>query len=102
MRLALRMERRRAQARLKGEFAADAKTDLYEELKIFLSGEKPEQTHAQVAARLGKSADAVRCAVQRLRRRYGDLIRAEVANTVASPGQIEEEIRYLLAVIGEA
>ncbi|HEU0009954.1 MAG TPA: sigma-70 family RNA polymerase sigma factor, partial [Verrucomicrobiae bacterium] len=71
-------------------------------LKIFLSGEKPEQTHAQVAARLGKSADAVRCAVQRLRQRYGELIRVEVAHTVASPTQIEEEIRYLLEVVGGA
>ena len=90
----------RAQASLKAEFAADGKSDLYEALKCFLSGEKPASTHAQVAARLGKSADAIRCAVQRLRQRYGELIRAEVAHTVASPGQIDEEIRYLLKVIG--
>jgi len=91
----------RAQASLKAEFAADAKSDLYEALKIFLSGEKPDQTHAQVAARLGKSPDAVRCAVQRLRQRYGELIRAEVAQTVSSPAEIDEEIRYLLKVIGQ-
>ena len=90
----------RAQAGLKAEFVADGKSDLYEALKVFLSGEKPGQTHAQVAARLGKSSDAVRCAVQRLRQRYGELIRTEVAHTVARPGQIDEEIRHLLAVIG--
>jgi RNA polymerase sigma-70 factor (ECF subfamily) len=90
----------RAQAKLKAEFTADGKSDLYEALKIFLSGEKPEQTHAQLAARLGKSTDAVRCAVQRLRQRYGELIRAEVSDTVSSAGQIDEEIRYLLQVIG--
>ena len=90
----------RAQANLKGEFAADGKSDLYEALKIFLSGERTDQTHAQVAVRLGKSSDAIRCAVQRLRHRYGELIRAEVAHTVASPGQIDDEIRHLLAVIG--
>ena len=90
----------RAQAGLKAEFVADGQSELYDALKVFLSGEKPDQTHAQVGARLGKSADAVRCAVQRLRQRYGQLIRAEVAHTVASASQIEEEIRYLLAVIG--
>ena len=92
----------RAQANLETEFAADGKGHLYEALKIFLSGEKPQPTHAQVAARLGKSTDAVRCAVQRLRQRYGELIRAEVAHTVASPGHVDEEIRFLLAVIGSA
>ena len=90
----------RAQACLKAEFAADNKSDLYEALKIFISGRIPDLTHAQVAARLGKSADAIRCAVQRLRRRYGELIRAEVAHTVASPIDVEEEIRHLLKVIG--
>ena len=90
----------RAQANLKAEFTADGKGDLYEALKIFLSGEKTELTQAQLAARLGKSTDAVRCAVQRLRQRYGELIRAEVAHTVSSAGQIDEEIRYLLKVIG--
>ena len=90
----------RAQASLRAEFANDGKSDLYEALKVFLSGEKSELTHAQVAARLGKSTDAIRCAVQRLRQRYGELIRAEVAHTVASPGQIDEEIRHLLKVIG--
>ncbi len=92
----------RAQTSMKAEFAVDGKSDLFEALKAFLSGEKPGQTHAEVAARLGKSTDAVRCAVQRLRRRYGKLIRAEVAHTVASPTQVEEEIRYLLEVIGGA
>ena len=90
----------RAQAGLKAEFAADGKSELYEALKVFLSGDKPGYTHAQVAARLGKSTDAIRCAVQRLRQRYGELIRAEVAHTVASPAQVDEEIRYLLKVIG--
>jgi RNA polymerase sigma-70 factor (ECF subfamily) len=90
----------RAQADLRAEFVAAGKGNIYEALKLFLSGEKPGQTHAQVAARLGKSPDAVRCAVQRLRQRYGELIRAEVAHTVSSPGQIDEEIRYLLTMIG--
>jgi RNA polymerase sigma-70 factor (ECF subfamily) len=65
-----------------------------------LAGERPEETYAQVAARLGKSETAIRCGVQRLRQRYAELIRAEVAHTVASPGQIEEEIRQLLTVLG--
>ena len=90
----------RAQSCLKAEFVADGKSELYGALKIFLSGERPGLTHAQVAVRLGKSTDAIRCAVQRLRQRYGELIRAEVAHTVDNPGQIDEEIRYLLKVIG--
>src|ERR1043166_5945736 len=90
----------RAQASLKAEFATDGKSDLFEALKNFLSGEKPGETHAQVAARLGKSSDAVRCAVQRLRHRYGELIRTEVANTVATSANVDEEIRHLLEAIG--
>jgi len=53
-----------------------------------------------VAQELGVSVGAVKSAVSRLRQRYGELVREEVAHTVSTPGEIEAEIRHLRAVIG--
>jgi RNA polymerase sigma-70 factor (ECF subfamily) len=87
----------RARSALETEFNQAEKGDLFGHLKSYLSGEKQAESYAQIAARLGKSTDAVRCAVQRLRRRYAELIRAEIACTVASPNEVEAEIRHLLS-----
>src|SRR5213594_962500 len=56
--------------------------------------------YAVVAQELGVSVGAVKSAVSRLRQRYGELVREEVAHTVSTPGEIEAEIRHLRAVIG--
>ncbi|MBM3841142.1 MAG: hypothetical protein FJ398_24945 [Verrucomicrobia bacterium] len=55
--------------------------------------------YAEVAAELGMSEGALKVAVHRLRRRYGELMRMEIANTVSSPDEIEAEIRHLFTVI---
>jgi RNA polymerase sigma-70 factor (ECF subfamily) len=52
-----------------------------------------------VAAQLGLSEAALKSAIYRLRQRYGELIRAEIANTVASPAEVEDELRHLFAVL---
>jgi RNA polymerase sigma-70 factor (ECF subfamily) len=52
-----------------------------------------------VAARLGLSESAMKSAIFRLRRRHRDLLREEIAQTVASPAEVDEEIRYLIGVI---
>ena len=55
--------------------------------------------YAEAGARLGLSEGALRVAVHRLRQRYRELLRAEVADTVSGPEEVEEELRYLFRVL---
>lgn len=71
----------------------------FEELKPFLAGAEQGVPYARLAADLGMSEGAVKVAIHRLRRRFAQSLREEIARTVASPAQIEEELRYLLTVI---
>ena len=87
-------------ARLRDEFAATEKTGLFDELKIFLSTDRPSCSYSEVAARTGLKEGTLKVAVHRLRRRYGELLRAEVANTVSQPGEVEDELRHLISVLG--
>ena len=84
---------------LRAEQEEAGKDRHFEELKIFLSGEKSPESYAEIAARLDMSEAAVKVAVHRLRQRYRELLRAEIANTVANPGEVEDELRYLLSVL---
>jgi len=86
-----------AMQRLRGEFAGSGKSETFEVLSPFLSEGRSELTHAQAGAKLGMTEGAVNVAVHRLRKRYGELVREEVAHTVSSPDQIDEELRCLLA-----
>ena len=52
-----------------------------------------------MGAALGMTEDAVKMLVSRLRRQFGELLRAEIANTVREPGDVDAEIRYLLGVL---
>jgi RNA polymerase sigma-70 factor (ECF subfamily) len=86
---------KRVLVRLQTEFTSGGKTALFEALKGFLTGGQRE-TYATVGGGLGMSEGAVKAAVHRMRRRYRELMREEIAHTVTSPEEIEEEIRYLL------
>lgn len=79
-------------ARQDGRFAA---------LEPLLAGSRGEPTHAEVAERLGLSLATVKADVHRLRRRYGEILRHEIAHTVADPNEIDEEIRHLMRVLSE-
>jgi RNA polymerase sigma factor (sigma-70 family) len=85
--------------RLQQECAADGKAQLFERLKPCLVGERENQPYQALAAQLGLSEGAVKVAVLRLRRRYRQLLRDEIANTVATKGEIEEEMHHLFAVL---
>ena len=89
----------RVLGRLRDEFVAGGKTAQFEELKIFLSAGKGSIPYATVAAKLGSTPEAIKVAVHRLRRRYRELLRAEIANTVATPAEVDEEIRYLFRAL---
>jgi RNA polymerase sigma factor (sigma-70 family) len=88
----------RVLARLQADTDAEGKAALFDPLKGHLTGSRTE-TYAATAARLGVSEGAVQVAVHRLRRRYRELIREEIEHTVASPEEVEDEIRYLFACL---
>jgi RNA polymerase sigma factor (sigma-70 family) len=90
---------RQVLARLQEEFAAAGKGVTFEELKIFLTGEKRAVAHAELAVKLQTTAAALKMAVSRMRRRYGELLRAEIANTVAGADEVDEEMRALFAAL---
>lgn len=85
-----------AMHRLQAEYLAAGKADLFDRLKPFLTGADRSIAYAGLAAQLQTSEDAVKMAVHRLRKRYGEVLRAEIAQTVARPQEIEEEIRQLI------
>ncbi len=89
----------RAQSRLREEYAAAGKADLYERLKAFPLAGKSDQPFEQASAEFGMTASALKSAVHRMRSRYRELVREEVAHTVADPSELREEARYLIAVV---
>jgi RNA polymerase sigma factor (sigma-70 family) len=89
----------KAVSRLQQESAAAGKSQQYNELKCFLAAEAGTGEYAGVADRLGLTPGAVGVAVHRLRQRYRELVREEIAHTVASPSEIEDEMRYLIGLM---
>lgn len=87
-------------ARLKAEFLASERPELFDLLKPSLSGDKLERPYAEIAQSFGLSESAIKVAVHRLRRRFGELLRAEVAETLQDPRDVEDEVRYLITALG--
>jgi DNA-directed RNA polymerase specialized sigma24 family protein len=74
------------------------KAALYERLKSILTGAEGNSSHAEIGASLGMTEGAVKKAAQRFRQRYREILREWIAVTIDDPGQVEDEIRTLLAV----
>jgi len=89
-----------AARRLRDEYVAAGKGDLHDELCAFCLDAADQPAYAEASARLGQSKSAFKSAVWRLRRRHLELLREEVAQTVVSAGDVDDEIRYLLQVAG--
>jgi RNA polymerase sigma factor (sigma-70 family) len=81
--------------RLCVECEADGRGKQFAELKIFLTAGKGELSHADAAQKLGMEETAVRVAVHRLRKRYRQLLRDEIAQTLADAADVDEEMRAL-------
>ena len=81
--------------RLQADCAAEGKAKLFEQLKSFLVAGKGEIAHGEVAQALSMEEGAVRVAVHRMRKRYRVLLREEIAQTLADPAQVDEEMRVL-------
>jgi RNA polymerase sigma factor (sigma-70 family) len=87
----------RAMESLRDEFDRSGETARFERLKPYLTGDEPSVPYQKVAAELGLSESAVKVAVHRLRQRFGQALREVVAETVANPAEIDDEIRSMLA-----
>jgi RNA polymerase sigma-70 factor (ECF subfamily) len=88
----------RAVVALSAEAQVDGKADQFTVLKPWLLGEVPSLSQAVAARELGVSEGAVKMAVHRLRRRFRELVKTEIAQTVGDPAHVGEELRYLIEV----
>lgn len=86
-------------ATLRREYSATDKATLFEELKGFIWGDKSTTSYAGIAGPLNLTEGTVKVAVHRLRKRFRELLRAEVAQTVARPEDIDAELRHLITVL---
>jgi hypothetical protein len=84
---------------LRAEHESAGKSALVDALKSQPTGGPDAPPHAEIAARLGMTEDAVGVAAHRLRRRYREALRARIAATVADPADVEDEIRDLFAAV---
>ncbi|MHC4560574.1 MAG: RNA polymerase sigma factor, partial [Planctomycetota bacterium] len=89
----------RTMARLQAEAVDANKQELFDHLKVYLTADKSSIRYSEVAAELGMIEGAVKVAVHRLRRRCRELLRDEIAQTVTTEDQIDDEIRNLFAVL---
>jgi RNA polymerase sigma-70 factor (ECF subfamily) len=85
--------------RLEAELAEANKKELFDLLRAYVCGEPTTTKYCDVAAQLHMTESAVKVAVYRLRRRYRELLRNEIAQTVSAEDQIDEEIRHLFAAV---
>jgi RNA polymerase sigma-70 factor (ECF subfamily) len=85
--------------RLETEFSTDGKRGIFDALKIFLIGEKSDFTYTELGVQLNLTEGAVKVTVHRMRRRYHELLREELAHTVGSPQEIADELRHLFAAL---
>ena len=91
-----------ALVRLEAEFATDAKRELFCELKPFLSGGSTLPKQEEIATRLSMPIETLRSHLSRLRARYRELLRQEVARTLSPADDIDEELHHLCAIITAA
>ena len=86
-------------ARLRQEYATADKTKVFAVLEAALTSAVTPGFTAQAATELGLTENATKVSLHRMRRRFGQLLRSEIAHTVASPAEVDDEIRYLFAII---
>lgn len=89
----------RALARLRTEIVRSGKGEQFERLTPYLVGDQPQASYADTGSMLGKSEGAVKVAVHRLRRQFRDVVRDEIAQTVSSPEEIDDELRHLWSAV---
>jgi DNA-directed RNA polymerase specialized sigma24 family protein len=88
-----------ARKRLQDEYASGGKGHRFESLEDCLPGAQMSRSYADLAAQLELSEAAVKVEVHRMKRRYGDLLRDEVARTVAHRNEVDDEVKHLIDVL---
>ena len=88
-----------ARQRLREEYLQAGEAAFYERLIMFAAPERDALSYAQVAAEFGFSESKVKSAVFRMRQRHRELVRAEVAHTVGTSAEVDEEISYLISIL---
>ena len=86
--------------RLRDEFIVQGRPEHFERLKVFLLAHS-DPPYAELARVMNTSEGALKVAIHRLRKRYRELFRQEIADTVADPAEVESELRFLAAVLTE-
>jgi DNA-directed RNA polymerase specialized sigma24 family protein len=87
---------------LRNELQAEGKLQLFEQLKNFLAGGSEPPSYDEASARMGLPRATVKTHVHRLRQRYREIVRREIARTVSAPHEIDDELHYLCNVLAEA
>jgi RNA polymerase sigma-70 factor (ECF subfamily) len=90
----------RTRQRLRSEFAACGRIELFDLLRPHLFGDADTLPYEEISRQTGMSVGAIKQTTFRLRRRFGELLRVEVAETLARPDDVEEELRHLLHALG--
>jgi RNA polymerase sigma-70 factor (ECF subfamily) len=89
----------RTLGRLRGEQEDADRGREFQALEGYITGYESRTSYREIAGKLGTSEAAVKMAVYRLRQRFGELLRLEIGETVSSPGEVDDEVRYLLGVV---
>lgn len=89
----------RAAASLEREFTEAGKRDVFISLQPYLRSGRDNVSYAETARALGKTEDAIKSGVQRLRQRFQQLLRAQIAETVANASEVDEELNYLRKIL---
>lgn len=87
---------------LKDEFTSDGKAAMFETLQVFLTGDKSEVTYEKIGADLGVTESAIKMSVMRLRQRYGQRLREEIAQTLSDLTGVEDELRHLVQALAKS
>lgn len=85
--------------RLRNEFGAEGRAGLFDDLQAHLWGDAETIPYPQLAEKFGLKAGNVKTIAHRLRERYRELLREEISQTVAKPGEVDEEIRHLMRIV---
>ncbi|HEY1784586.1 MAG TPA: sigma-70 family RNA polymerase sigma factor [Pirellulales bacterium] len=87
--------------RLRGEFERSGRGNEFEQLKEFLAAERGSIPYDKIATALGISTGAARVQLHRMRKRFRDLFRDQIAETVSNSDELDEEVRYVLTVLSQ-
>lgn len=88
-------------ARLRAEYEQAGRAELFEMLQPYLAGKEDMPGYQELARRIGQSPSGVGVSIHRMRRRYGELLRDEIARTVSSPEEVEAELAHLISVVSQ-